>query len=294
MTRTSRGKWVSLALMGSVAIGMGASATSAGAAAAAPRLTAPGVIAPGARTWITLDPPWLCRFWQTPSSFVRHCTAKWHVDARGQVVSDDLAWVPMDGADADTLANAAIWFRRDLTATLLWERVPHLAAPVARLAPPKRTPVARQRSGWSPPSTGSGGSGTGPFGFWVPPPGHPAYYLPDFPGDPNASSWGWCTWYAQYRRPSEPLRYLGNAWQWAYTASQHGLRTGRVPAVGATVVFQPGVLGASGLGHVGHVEAVYSGGWFLISEMNMSWNGGGFGRVSFRYVRVVPGVSFIY
>jgi surface antigen len=105
---------------------------------------------------------------------------------------------------------------------------------------------------------------------------------------------GYCTWYAQYRRQDERLMVLGNAAQWAWNAGAHGLRTGSVPAVGATVVFQPGVLGASSLGHVGHVEAVYSGGWFLISEMNMHWNGGGFGRVSFRYIHTMPGVSFIY
>jgi hypothetical protein len=283
--------------MGSVAIGMGASATAAGATGAAPRITAPGVTTPGARTWITLDPPWLCRVWQTPSSFVRHCTAKWHVDARGQVISDDPAWVPMAGADVDSLASAATWFHRDAAATLLWERVPHRPAPVARTARPKRPTLvytAPRRTSSGSGTSGTGSSGSGSFGLWTPPPGHPAYALPDFPGDPNAGSWGFCTWYAQYRRPSEGLRFLGNAWQWAYNAPKHGLRTGTVPVVGATVVFQPGVLGASALGHVGHVEAVYSGGWFLISEMNMTWNGGGFGRVSFRYARVVSGVSFIY
>ena len=49
------------------------------------------------------------------------------------------------------------------------------------------------------------------------------------------------------------------------------------PAVGATVVFQPHVQGASSAGHVGHVEKVYGNGWFLISEMAFYWNGGGFG-----------------
>ena len=69
---------------------------------------------------------------------------------------------------------------------------------------------------------------------------------------------------------------------------------GSVPAAGATVVFQPGVQGASGLGHAAHVEAVYGNGWFLVSEMSFFWNGGGWGRVSFRYAHVGWGVTFIY
>ena len=63
---------------------------------------------------------------------------------------------------------------------------------------------------------------------------------------------------------------------------------------GATVVFQPGVEGAGGAGHVAHVEAVYPGGWFLISEMNFYWNGGGWGRVDYRFAYARSGVSFIY
>jgi len=35
-------------------------------------------------------------------------------------------------------------------------------------------------------------------------------------------------------------------------------------------------------------------GWFLISEMNFYWNGGGWGRVDYRYAHSGWGVSFIY
>jgi surface antigen len=124
--------------------------------------------------------------------------------------------------------------------------------------------------------------------------GHPAYAMHDYRGDPNARFFGSCTWYAQYRRMDERLMGLGNAAQWAYNAPRHGLPTGRTPRVGATVVFQPGVQGASGLGHVGHVEAVYANGWFLESAMSTYWNGGGWGRVSFVYAHAGSGVSFIY
>ncbi len=71
-------------------------------------------------------------------------------------------------------------------------------------------------------------------------------------------------------------------------------RSARSPAVGATAVFQPGVEGAGGGGHAGHVEEVLGGGWFVISEMNFSWNGGGWGHVDWRFVYVRSGVSFIY
>jgi hypothetical protein len=64
--------------------------------------------------------------------------------------------------------------------------------------------------------------------------------------------------------------------------------------VGATVVFQPGVQGASGGGHAAHVEAGFKNGWFLVSEMSFYWNGGGWGRISFRYAHTGSGVAFIY
>jgi hypothetical protein len=34
--------------------------------------------------------------------------------------------------------------------------------------------------------------------------------------------------------------------------------------------------------------------WILVTEMNFIWRGGGFGTVDYRYVRVGPGVTFIY
>ncbi|MEO7001635.1 MAG: CHAP domain-containing protein, partial [Ktedonobacterales bacterium] len=70
---------------------------------------------------------------------------------------------------------------------------------------------------------------------------------------------------------------------------------GYTPRAGATVVFAPGDQGASSGGHYGVVVAVARGGyWFLISEMNFTWRGAGFARVSYRYVHVDRGVSFIY
>ncbi len=87
---------------------------------------------------------------------------------------------------------------------------------------------------------------------------------------------------------------LGMASQWAANAPRYGLRTGTTPVVGATAVFQPGVEGAGSGGHVAHVEQVLGGGWFIVSEMNFGLNGGGWGRVDWRYAYVAPGVAFIY
>jgi surface antigen len=65
-------------------------------------------------------------------------------------------------------------------------------------------------------------------------------------------------------------------------------------APNASVVFHGGAQGAGGAGHVAHVEAVYPGGWFLVSEMNFYWNGGGWGYVDYRFAHEGWGVVFIY
>lgn len=106
-------------------------------------------------------------------------------------------------------------------------------------------------------------------------------------------SWGWCTSGAALLAHNW-VGGLGNAIDWTRNAAARGMATGYTPRVGATVVYQPGVQGASGGGHVGHVYAVYANGWFISEDANFSWNGGGFGRISFRYAHAGPGVSFIY
>jgi surface antigen len=160
--------------------------------------------------------------------------------------------------------------------------------------------------GWVPASGSSAisrAAGGGGGGRTSPTPGgisqwaytdRPAYAMSDFRGDPYHSYFGACTWYAWYRHQNEPLMRLGMAYQWPSRAPAFGLRVGRVPVVGATVVFAPGVQGASSGGHAAHVEAVYGGGWFIVSEMSFWWNGGGWRRVSYRYAHTRYGVSFIY
>lgn len=206
------------------------------------------------RSGYSVQGSWLCYGW---SNGAYHCTQHW-AQVNGHYVSYNPAWVP------------------------------NYAQGTARSAVSHYTAPARKATSTVTYSTAPGGMGP-----WVYT-GHPAYGMSDFAGDPYSSYFGYCTWYAWYRHQNEPLMQLGNAAQWAYTARSHGLRVGTTPAVGATVVFQPGVQGASAEGHAAHVEAVYGNGWFLVSEMSFYWNGGGWGHVSYRYVHVGPGVQFIY
>jgi surface antigen len=92
----------------------------------------------------------------------------------------------------------------------------------------------------------------------------------------------------------ENLTLMGDAWNWAYSARARGLIVTTTPAANATVVFAPYVQDAGSLGHVAHVEQLLSGGWVLVSEMNFSWNGGGEGRVSYRFIHPGEGVWFIH
>jgi hypothetical protein len=125
-------------------------------------------------------------------------------------------------------------------------------------------------------------------------PNHPAFRMARPSDGYYYWAFGQCTWWAQYTRKDENLTYIGDAREWAWGAADRGMRVGRLPGTNASVVFLPGAQGAGGLGHVGHVEAVYPGGWFLISEMNFYWNGGGWGRVDYRFAHTGPGVYFIY
>jgi hypothetical protein len=131
-----------------------------------------------------------------------------------------------------------------------------------------------------------------PTNPWIPVPGHPSFAVS--PTGFYAVAFGQCTWWAQDQRRDENLMGIGNAQFWASGAAARGYHVGTTPARGATVVFQPGVQGASGAGHVAHVLAVYPGGWFLVSEMNFYWNGGGWGRVDYRFAHTGAGVQFIY
>lgn len=297
MTWKSGGRLVSLALLGGLTLSPGPSV------AHAHTQTAPATSA----TWLTLHGPWLCRIWSSadPSSLylasvsgtqnhasgqlrkfatqsnvsgaTAHCTRQWFLDADGQPVSTAQDWVPTTSDGSDVSRQRAHTSAHPVAFSVL--------ARDKRLGPPPAPPAPAPPTYQQP----SGG-----YNAWGPVPGHPGYAASDFAGDPWSQYFGVCTWYAWSRAQSEPLMRLGGAAQWAWNAGHYGLRTGSSPAVGATAVFQPGVEGAGGGGHVAHVEAVLGGGWFIVSEMNFGLNGGGWGRVDWRYAYTAPGVSFIY
>lgn len=93
-------------------------------------------------------------------------------------------------------------------------------------------------------------------------------------GSYNPFAYPQCTWWADYRYHQIHGVYVpwynnANAWQWVARAYQYGWRVNSYPQVGDIVVFQPGVQYASGIGHVGVVEAVYSGGRITVSSTNV-------------------------
>lgn len=312
--KLASGRLLSFAVLGGIAFSTGiANASPLPQAQTAPRYT-----------WVNFDGTWFCRSSSesapavkvilpgTPDTAVRtvwdfdaasgraygmtgrtttRCTARWHVDSSMRLISDDTAWAPNPTGEWP-LASDLLTVDRG---------APHVRAVTRRLTPVVKHRTISKSTGARPTSApvSTGGSsgftgGGGGYNPWAPVPGHPSYGMGDFAGDPYSSSFGVCTWYAWYRHRSEPLASFGSALNWVSAARAHGLSVGYTPAVGATVVFAPGVEGAGGGGHVGHVEAVLGGGWFIISEMNFYFNGGGWGRVNYRYVYVRSGVSFIY
>lgn len=213
---------------------------------------------------------WLCYGW---GNGALHCTQYWYRDGAGRLISDTPSWVPSAGYSTYTGASYTT-----------------SSAGGTSYSQPASSGSSPATTSWNSSGADSAPAGIGQWTYT----GRAAYGMSDFAGDPYASYFGSCTWYAWYRHQDEPLMQLGNAAQWAYSAGGHGLATGSEPAVGATAVFQAGIEGASGMGHAAHVEAVYGGGWFLVSEMAFTWNGGGWGRVSYRYAHTGAGVSFIY
>lgn len=108
----------------------------------------------------------------------------------------------------------------------------------------------------------------------------------------NRYPFGQCTWGAAQLRHNNAFDGLGNAADWNNNAPRHGLRVGYSPRVGAVVVFERGVQGASSAaGHVGVVTQLLGGGRFVMKAMN---DVAGFGHYSFRTAHTGGGVSFIY
>lgn len=121
---------------------------------------------------------------------------------------------------------------------------------------------------------------------WTPPPGcYGGIWSPNPANYVARGGFGWCNWWAEVLRPDEPTLLQGNA----------GLTISYTPRVGATMIFPGGVDGASWAGHYAHLEAISPDGHYaLISEMNFSWRGSGFGRVDYRFVALGQGIRYVY
>lgn len=112
----------------------------------------------------------------------------------------------------------------------------------------------------------------------------------DGQSNPYLCNGGNCVWWAAYKRDDITTESLGNAMNWITNAPSYGFPVGKVPVVGAVVVYQPGVQWAGSVGHVAYVETVIDATHFTISEM--SW--GGDCTVHTRTSWVEDGVDFIY
>lgn len=102
-----------------------------------------------------------------------------------------------------------------------------------------------------------------------PPPDERALRL-GYPG--NGYVAGQCTWYIYNRFAQlgyQCYTYLGNGGNWKDTAISNGQKTDTTPHKYWAICFPPNSMAGIGdYGHVGFIEAVFSDGSVLISEMN--------------------------
>lgn len=200
---------------------------------------------------------WLCYGW---SNGTYHCTQHWRV-SNGHYISGNPTWVPSSGSAAPVVYRNAAGGQPARSSSGVVQGSTSAGEPCR-----STQYFVSNISQWAvPPSCYSGIYAI-----------NPANYV-------YRSGFGWCNWWPEVMNPSRPDLLWGR------------YPRGTAPRPGATVVFAPGVQGAGGGGHYGRVVAVAPGGnWFLISEMNFYWRGGGWQKVSYRYVHVGSGISFIY
>lgn len=111
----------------------------------------------------------------------------------------------------------------------------------------------------------------------------------------NFFPYGQCTWWADQRYYQLHGVYVpwttgANAWQWTARAEDFHWHVASSPSVGAIIDLQPGVQGASALGHVAVVESVLSNGNVIASNMNWGASPWQITNVQFS---PGPGVTFI-
>lgn len=111
----------------------------------------------------------------------------------------------------------------------------------------------------------------------------------------NAGVSGNCTWYAYDLFRGDTGFYpalSGDAYNWNDSARATGWSVWLDATPHSIVVFEPGVQGASSLGHVAWVYIVQlraDGRYIYITEMNFT----GLGQISSRWVKDVAGMSYI-
>ncbi|GCE26389.1 hypothetical protein KDA_18730 [Dictyobacter alpinus] len=115
-------------------------------------------------------------------------------------------------------------------------------------------------------------------------------------GKGNPFPYGVCTWWASQRYFQVhgffvPWSMNANAWQWQDRAREFHWHVSATPVVGSIINLQPGVQGASGLGHVALVESVKSNGHVIASNMNWGPN---YTQVTNVEFAPGPGVSFLF
>ena len=133
-------------------------------------------------------------------------------------------------------------------------------------------------------------------GSYNPPSGGPYYGGNGGSGGLNRFAYGQCTYWANMRYHQLTgywIPWLGNAYQWVAGAQASGWVVSSTPKVPSIIALQPGVQGASGLGHVAIVERINKDGSVYTSNYNW-YAGGGWGILSYYTFYPGPGVSFLW
>jgi surface antigen len=111
------------------------------------------------------------------------------------------------------------------------------------------------------------------------------------PGTPGQCTWGAAEKWFEASGSYPAMR--GNALEWTNTAAAAGYTVVDTPQDRSLVVFQPGVAGAGGYGHVAWVDSVSSSAgaqWIHVTEMNGL---AGEGLFNGRDVQNVPGMAYV-
>jgi hypothetical protein len=203
----------------------------------------------------------LCYGW---ANGTYHCTAHWHRSG-SRLVSDNPSWVPnygatrTNGGTAGASRNSSAAPTRAITGSASGSNTASQPCHSSTMFPARITQ-------WTTPVSCYAGI------YRV----NPANYV-------YRSGFGWCNWWPEVLHPRQPDILWGREY-----------RRSSVPTPGAVVHFNGGVQGASRDGHWAQVVAVAPDHyWVLITEMNFTWRGGGWQKVSYRYIHVGAGVSFI-